>query len=147
MPSYTANFSEEWQLIDYVLGANVAAATETNSGYNSLANYHRVVIIIHPVALNDALDVDIEEGTSTAGAGAQALEAGGHDVTVAAADTTPSVIELQTEELDVDDNYDCLNVEITTANTGGSSNYFVCEIWGMPRFKPAAITTLDSVTG
>ena len=144
---YTENFTEGWELIDVVYGAAVAAATETNSGYNSLANFHRIAIIIHPVVLNDALDVDIEEGTSTGGAGAQALAAGGHDITVAAADTLPSVIELQTEELDVSDSYDCVNVEITTANTGGQGNYFVCEIWGYPRFKPAATTNLDSVTG
>src|SRR3990167_9628942 len=144
--SYTQRFSEGWQLIDYVLGAAVAANTETNSGYNALNNFHRVVIIIHPVALNDALDVDIEEALTTAGGSPQALASGGHDITVAIADTLPSVIELTTDELDVNDDYDCINVEVTTANTGGSGNEFVVEIWGMPNYLPAATTNRDSVT-
>ena len=146
MPDYTERFSEAWQLIDFHYGAGVAANTEVNTGYNLLANFHRIVIIIHPVALNDALDIDIEEATSTAGAGAQAFDATLHDITVAAADTEPSVIEIQTEELTVTSKMDCLNVEITTANTQGGSNYFVVEIWGMPRFQPAVTTNLDSVT-
>lgn len=143
--SYTERFSEEWELVDYVLGANVAHTTETNSGLISVANYHRVVIIIHPVALNDALDVDIEQATSTSGT-PKTVDSGGKDITVATADTKPSVIEVKMAEMDVTGGYDCLNVEITTAATAGSSNYFVCEIWGMPRFKPAATTNLDSVT-
>jgi len=144
--SYTQRFSEGWQLIDYVLGAAVAANTETNSGYSALNNFHRVVIIIHPVALNDALDVDIEEALTTAGGSPQALASGGHDITVATADTLPSVIELSMDELDVNDQYDCLQVEITTADTGGGSNYFVMEMWGFPRYLPASTTNLDSVT-
>lgn len=144
--SYTERFSEAWQLIDHVYGAGVAANTETNTGYNSLANYHRVAIIIHPVSLGDALDVDIEQATDTSGTSAKTVDSGNKDIAVATADTAPSVIELRTAELDVSNSFDCVNVEITTANTGQNSNYFACEIWGMPRFKPAATTTLDSVT-
>lgn len=144
--SYTERFSEGWQLIDHVYGAGIAANTETNSGYNSLANFHRVAIVIHPVALNDALDVDIEQGTDTSGTGAKTVDSGGKDIAVAATDTAPSVIELKCSELDVTNSFDCVNVEITTANTAGGSNYFVCEVWGMPRFLPASTTTLDSVT-
>lgn len=144
--SYTERFSEAWELIDVVYGAAVGANTETNTGYNSMANYHRAVIIIHPVSLNDALDVDIEQGTDTSGTSAKTVDSGNKDITVATTDTAPSVIELRNAELDVTNRFDCVNVEITTANTGGGSNYFACEIWGMPRFKPAATTTLDSVT-
>ena len=143
--SYTERFTEAWQLVDYVIGANVAHTTETNSGLVSVANFHRVVIIIHPVALNDALDVDIEQATSTTGT-PKTVDSGSKDITVATADTAPSVIELRMAEMDVTGGYDCLNVEITTAATAGSANYFVCEIWGQPRFKPASTTALDSVT-
>ena len=144
--SYTQRFSEGWELIDYLIGANVAANTESNTGYNAITNFHRLVVIIHPVALNDALDVDIEQATTTAGANPGAFHSSDHDITVAAADTLPSVIEIAGEEFDVTGARDCLNVEVTTANTGGDSNYFVVEIWGMPRFAPAATTNLDSVT-
>lgn len=144
--SYTERFTEAWECLAATYGANVAHTTETNTGSVSLANFQRVAIIIHPVALNDALDVDIEEATSTAGAGLKPLASGGHDITVATADTKPSVIELRTDELDVEDGFDCINVEVTTAATAGSANYFVVEIWGLANYMPAATTNLDSVT-
>lgn len=144
--SYTERFTEQWQLIDTIYQLAGASNTEVNSGYNSLANFHRVVIVIHPLDINDDLDVDIEQATDTSGTGAKTFHAGDHDITVATTDTKPSVIEIQTEELDVTGKFDCLNVEVTTANTGGEGNDYVVEIWGMPRYKPVSTTNLDSVT-
>jgi hypothetical protein len=146
MPDYTARFSEQWELIDIVNGVAVAAATETNSGFNDLGNYHRVAIIIIPIALNDALDVDIEQATSALGAGIKTVNAFTKDITVATADTLPSIIEIQNEELDVTNLFNFLNVEITTANTGGQGNYFCMLLYGLPRYQPAATTVYDSVT-
>jgi hypothetical protein len=146
MASYSERFTEVWQLLDTIYAANVAANTETNSGYVNCANMARIVIIVHPLSLNDALDIDIEEGTTTGGAGAQSFDAAGKDIAVAAADTKPSVIEIKGEEFDAANNYDCLNIEVTTANTQGSSNYFVVEVWGMTAYAPASTTNLDSVT-
>ena len=140
---YTERFSEAWELLDTIYGANVAAAAENNTGVILLSNYVRTVIIIHPLALNDALDVDIEEATTATGALAQ-FDAGAKDITVAAADTAPSIIEIRNEEFAA--GYEYLNVEVTAANTGGSANYFVVEVWGQPVYKPAATTNLDSVT-
>lgn len=140
---YTERFSEAWELLDTIYGANVAANTESNSGVNLLANYVRAVIIIHPLSLNDALDVDIEQATTATGA-LSALDSNSKDITVAAADTAPSVIEIRNEEFSA--GYEYINIEVTTANTGGNSNYFVVELWGQPVYKPAATTNLDSVT-
>lgn len=144
--SYTERFSEEWELIDVVYGAAVAANTETNSGYNDMGNYHRIAIVIDPVSLGDALDVDIEQGTSSAGAGAKTVDSNTKDITVATTDTAPSVIEIQMEEMDVTNRFNHLNVEITTANTGGGANYFACKIYGLPRYGAASTTNWDSVT-
>lgn len=144
--TYTQRFSEAWELIDVLYGDAVAAATESNTGYSNVANYVRLVIIIHPVDVNDALDVDVEQGTTTAGAGAKTLDSNSKDITVATTDTAPSVIEVRPDEFDVAGGFDCLNVEVTTANTGGNGNEFVVEIWGEPVYKPAATTNLDSVT-
>lgn len=141
MASYTENFSEVNAFLGYIYG--VANATEANTGYVSLANYHRAVVIIHPVSLGSALDVDIEQATSAAGAGAKTFDAGGHDITVAAADTMPSVIEIQTEELDVTGGFYFINVEVTAT----VASYYVCEVWGtVPRYPPVPTTTLDSIT-
>ena len=146
MSTYTERFSEQWECLAATYGDAVAGTTETNTGYVSLANFQRVVVIIHPVDINDVLDIDFEEGTSTVPAAAQALASGGHDISIAIADTKPSVIEFTTDELDIVDGYYCINIEATTAGTNNNGNEFVIEIWGMPNYRPASTTNLDSVT-
>lgn len=141
--TYTARFSEQWELIDVLYGDAVAAAAENNTGRLNLGNYLRTVIIIHPVDANDAFDVDIEQATTSTGA-LTSFDAGSKDITVATTDTLPSVIEIRHEEFA--SGYEYLNVEITMANTGGNGNDFVVEVWGEPVYKPAATTNLDSVT-
>ena len=118
---------------------------ESNSGNNNLANYVRAVIIIHPLSLGDALDVDIEQAASSTGT-PKSLDSASKDIAIATTDTAPSVIEIRKEEFDVANGYEYINIEITTANTGGGSNYFVAELWGEAVYKPAATTNLDSVT-
>lgn len=143
---YCERFTEEWELIYCGYSAAVAANTEVNTGYIDMGAYHRIVVIIHPVALNDALDVDIEQATDTSGTGAKTVDSNTKDITVAPTDTAPSAIEIQMEEMDVTGKFDCLNVEVTTANTGGQGNYFVKLIYGLPRYLPAATTNWDSIT-
>lgn len=144
---YTARFSEYAEFLGNIYGNGVAANTVSDTGNLLLENYHRAAIIIHPISLNDALDVDVEEASDATAGTRQQMDGGGKDITVAAADTAPSVIEIKTEELDVNNGFAYLNVEITTANTGGGSNYFVAEVWGLvPRYKPVPTTNLDSVT-
>jgi len=141
MADYTERFSEVWSLLGQIRA--VAVATEQNTGYVSLANYHRAMIIVIPVSLGSDLDVDVEQGTTTAGAGAKTVDSGGKDITVQSTDTTPSIIELRTEELDVTGGFDCVNVEVTPT----VASYFWVGIWGgVPRFAPVSTTNLDSVT-
>jgi hypothetical protein len=145
MPAdYCERFSEEWELIDIVRGVAVAANTETNSGYNNMGNYHRMAIVIDGLDLDDDLDVDIEQATSAAGAGAKTVDTNSKDITVSTGET--HVIEIQNEELDVTGRFCFVNIEITTANTGGQANYFVAKLYGSPRYAPAATTNWDSVT-
>jgi hypothetical protein len=135
MADYTERFSEVWSLLGSIRGANVS--TEQNTGYVSLANYHRAMIVVIPVS------VDLEQGTDTSGSGAKTVDSGGKDITVALADTAPSVIELRTAELDVTGGFDCINLEVTP--TAGS--YFWAGIFGgVPRFAPVSTTNYDSVT-
>lgn len=140
---YTARISEQLELIDVTYGDAVAANTESNSGLVSLANYSRVMVVIHPVDVNDALDVDIEEAETATGT-PSSFDSADKDITVATSDTEPSIIEIRPEEFSA--GYSYLNVEVTTANTGGSGNEFVIAIWGIPVYQPAATTNLDSVT-
>lgn len=144
---YTERFTEYTECLAtlYVLGD--AANTTQDTGNVLLENFHRAVVIIHPMDVNDALDVDVEQATTSAAGTRATLDSNSKDITVAIADTKPSVIEIRTEELDVDGGYKYLNVEVTTANTGGGGNDYLVEIWGLvPRYKPVSITNLDSVT-
>lgn len=145
--SYTARFTENAAYLGGIYALGVAANTTNDTGNLLLENYHRAVIIIHPMDVNDALDVDVEEATdATAGTRTQ-MDSGGKDITVATTDTAPSVIEIRTEELNVQSSYKYINVEVTTANTGGGGNDYLVEVWGLePRYAPVSTTTLDSVT-
>lgn len=140
---YTARFSERWQLVDVVYGANVGANTETNSGYSDVSAFSRLVVIVHPVDLNDDVNVDIEEATDTDGTDEQTITS--KNATVASGDTAPTVIELRGAEMDVADHFETIQVELTTADTGGGSNYFVAEVWGETVYPPADTSNLDQV--
>jgi len=85
---YACNFTEAHELLAEINAA--ASAVENNTGYVSLANFHRAVVMVIPGTLGSALDVDVEQlPPRTAGAGAKAFgaTAGDHDITVALADT------------------------------------------------------------
>lgn len=142
---YNARFSEEWECLGVLYGNALAAANESNTGYKSLAQMHRAVIIIHPVDVNDNLDVDIEQALDTAGTTPKAFHGGDKDATILTTDTKPTVIEIRSEELDVNGGYIAINVEVTCANTAGGGNDYAVEIWGLPRYTPADTTNLDSV--
>lgn len=143
---YTERFIERWEIVDYYKGDAVAAAAEVNTGYNVVANYTRLVVMILPVDVNDALDVDIEQGISTAGTSAKALDSNAKDITVATTDTLPSIIEIRPEEFDIAGGFNAINVEVTAANTGGSGNEFAVLILGLVAYAPAATTNVDSIT-
>lgn len=140
----TERFSE---VAAYLGGINPASySSEQNSGYVSLANYHRAVIIIHAGVLGQNVDVDIEAAQNTAGTGPGSFDSGSKDITLTATtdNNTVSVIEIRTEELDIAGGDCCINLEMTPA---GASSIFEAEIWGLvPRFAPVPTTNVDSVT-
>ena len=143
MSSYTQRFSEVWSLLATIDPASSQA--EQNTGFVSLANYHRAVIIIHVGALGGDVDCDVEQATNTSGGSAKTLDSGNKDITLTAVtdDNTVSVIEVRTAELDVDNRFDCINLEMTPAQAGIVS----AQIWGgMSRYQPVPTTNLDSVT-
>lgn len=145
MSDYTERFSEQAELLAEISPA--AYTTEQNTGYVSLANFHRAVIVIQCGTLTANIDVDVEEATSTAGANPQTLDNYGKDTVLYAAthsDTT-TIIEVRTEELDTNDEYDCINVELNPINAQ-SGSIFGVQVWGLvPRYKPVATTLLAEV--
>ncbi len=142
---FTERFSEGAQLLAKINPASYSS--EQNTGFVSLANFHRAVIIIHAGVLGNNVDVDIEQATNTSGSGTvKTVDSNSKDINLTATtdNNTVSVIEIRSEELDIANGYDCINVEATPAGAGA---IFGVQIWGIaPRYKPVATTNLDSVT-
>ena len=145
MTMYTARFSERWELLNHYYGTGVGANTENNTGWADVGRYKRLAIIVHPLSLNDDLNIDVEEAQDTSGTNVQDMDGGGKNTTVATGDTAPTVIEVKGEEFDVADRMRAIQVEMTTADTAGGSNYFAVEIWGETSFPPADASNLESV--
>ena len=143
MSDYCERFSEVWSLLATIEPASSQA--EQNTGFVSLANYHRAVIIIHVGALGGDVDCDVEQAINTSGDDVKTVQANTKDITLTAVtdDDTVSVIEVRTAELDVDNRFDCINLEMTPAQAGIVS----AQIWGgVSRYQPVPTTNLDSVT-
>lgn len=140
--SYTQLFSEGTCLLAQI-ALDGSYASEQNTGYVSLANYHRAYVLVVAGTLGADLDIDIEEGTSTAGAGAQSFDSGGKDKTIHNADDdTVTIIEINADECDVADGYYCINVEATP----GATSEFWVGIFGVPtRFAPVPTTNIEDV--
>jgi len=139
--SVNALFSEEVALLVCDLVAN--ASTVQDTGYVDCSKYNRLAIVVHPVSLGGALDVDIEQATDTSGTGAKTFDSGGKDVTVLQTDTKPSIIEINADEFDVAGGFDCLNVEVTP----GGASYWATVIYGKDsRYEPVPTTNWDAVT-
>jgi hypothetical protein len=137
--TYTQRFSEGWELIDSISPASYNA--EQNSGLLLLANYVRTVIIFHAGVLGGNVAIDIEESATATGA-LTSFDSASKDIDLVATtdDNTISVIEIRNEEFSAGFGY--LNVEITPAAAG----IFSMQVWGLPVYKPAVTTNLDSVT-
>ena len=146
--SYTERFSEKMYPLGY-LHPDSYAAGEQNSGYVSLANYHRAWIVLHvgDMAATATLDLDIEQATDTSGTGAKAITGKSiTQLTQAGGDGDDLVcVEIQTEELDVDGGFDCINAELTVGTAAVECSLI---IYGcIPRFKPTATTNWQEVVG
>lgn len=143
---YTARFTEMVCFLDK-LDPDSYDPAEYNTGCNSLQRYHRaaVVLLVGDMVQGSTLDMDIEQATDTDGTGLKAIT--GKSITqLTAADldsNTTVVVEIRTEELDVDNAFDCINAEVTVA---GAAVEFALLILGLePRYPPVPTTTLEEV--
>ena len=143
MSAYTERFTEVNELL--VNQVVQAGAAEANTGWLDVSRFHRVFAQVIPIGAPGVdIDVDIEEATSAAGANAQALDGGNKDITINAADTAPSAIEIRGEEFDVNDGFRYINIETTPA---GQSATYVVQVFGIvPRYAAVATTNWDSIT-
>ncbi len=136
-----SDFTERWSEVNAVLAKldpHVYGAGEQNTGYVSFANYHRGLVIIQTGAMSAAVDVDFEQATTTAGAGAKSFNTASKDLLLATGGHV-YVFEIKSEEFDTNGLFDCLNVELTLTNNAELS---VLVLGTVPRYPPVSVATI-----
>ena len=143
---YTARFTEQVAFLDK-LDPDSYVANEYNTGFNSLQRYHRaaIVLIVGDMVQGSTLDMDIEQAQDTGGEGIKPITGKSMtQLTAAGGDSnTIVVVEIRTEELDVDGAFDCINAEVTVGNAAVE---FALLLLGLePRYPPVPTTALEEV--
>jgi len=143
---YTEQFTEVHDILATLppTAANAAVGVH-NSGYVSLADYHRAFVWfdIGEPAAGATIDLAITQATSAAGAGAVALTtpaaATKNPAQIVAADIGEHVgIEVRSEELDITNGYIFINVAVTV---GTDTFYYDLVIFGIVgRYEPVGVT-------
>jgi len=146
--AYTQRFTEVHELLDsaWLVPANKAIAAYT-TGYVSMANHQRAVYILLTgvMAQGATLDLALWQATDTAGTGAK-LIAGKNitQLTQAAGDLNDAcIIEVRTEELDVDGGFDCIAGILTIA--GGAVFSTVLPLFGASNYVPVPVANWTEV--
>lgn len=147
--AYTNRFTEVCQPLAVIHSSNADGAQ--TSSYVSLAQFHRAVAILDVGAMNQTLDFEILQATDTSGTSSKGIPStaspekkitqltGGDD------DNTLYAIELQTEELDVDNGFDCVAIKVTA---GGASVQCSAWLFGIePRYPDVPVTGWGEVIG
>ena len=141
--SYTERFSEMHYPLVMVPPATYSAAAEVITAYVSLANYHRAALVIHlgNVTATGTLLARLLQATNTSGGSAKGIPttATQDKITTALANADDNgvvVIELRTEELDVDNGFDCVAIgyDVDTDSVPFSAVLYGIE----PRFPPVS---------
>ena len=145
MSTFTENFSEVCQVL-----AHVPADSETtviDSGNVLVENFRRVVCLISvgDMATNATFDVDLEQASTTAAGTRKAItgksttqltQAGGDGNQVL-------IIELRTEELDVNGGFKYVNLELTPATAAVEFSALILGF--VPRYAPVSTTAVEEI--
>lgn len=135
--SYTERLSEAVYPLDIAF-ADAAVPSTINGAWVNVSLYHRLWLVINvgDLQAGGTLDALIQQATTTAGAGAKNILAKNQvtnktitQLTQAGGDSDSLVcIELQTEELDVSNLFDCVRFVITVgvANAEYSAVLYGC---------------------
>lgn len=143
---YTEQFTEVHDILATLppTAGNAAVGTH-NSGYVSLADYHRAFVWLDlgEAGQGATANVAITQATSAAGAGAKALTtpagATKNPAQIVAADAGGHIgVEVRSEELDITNGYIFLQAAVTIA---GDTYYYDLVIFGIvSRYEPVGVT-------
>lgn len=144
---YTERFSEVHKLLISENNPSLAAGVY-DSPWVSLANYHRAAVVLHVVDMGAGATIDlaVRQATDTSGSGAKAFTTAKAitQLTQASGDVDSDVcVEIQTEEMDVTNSFDCLGLRLTVANAPVVVSWHVFGI--VPRYAPVGTTEWTEV--
>lgn len=132
--------------IDVIVPAS-RQAVMVSTGYVSMRDYHKAfaLILTGAIAALAVVDAKLVQATDTAGLGAKDV-AGKAVTTLDGGDDNSSLgIELDASELDVNNGYDCIALQISC---GGGAAAVLCAgalFRTIPRFKPVDASNLAEV--
>ena len=115
------------------------------TGYVSLANYHRALVVIDAGVFGGTghIDIQLYQALTTGGGSPKVIA--GKALTQTLVGGSYYAIELQTEELDGDGGFDCIAVGYTVTH---ANCLFGITIWGAePRFMPVPTTGWQEIIG
>ena len=148
MADYTSRVSERLCPLA-IENADSHAVGTLNGSWVTLRDYHRAWLVLNvgEMQAGASLDAGIQQATTTAGAGAKAITGKTiTQLTQAGGDGDDIIcIELQTEELDVSNNFDCVRFYVTVA--GAAVEYSAILFGVISRFDPVAVTAWAEVVG
>lgn len=142
MAEYTVKLYERMYPLTYLHSANKSAAAHATS-YVCVKDYHRiwVVLDVGTMSQGSTIDLAIQQATDTSGTGVKALSPAKAitQLTQAGGDSDSLVcIEIQTEELDVSNNFDCIRAVLTVGSAASQASLIVYGV--EPRFMPVPTT-------
>ena len=143
---YTERFSECTCPLAALYSDSFAAGNHDTS-YVSLQSYHRAVILINvgDLGTNATLDAALYQATDTSGTSAKAITGKSiTQLTQAGGDGDGLYcIELQTEELDVDNAFDCIMLRTTV---GTAACEYSAWVFGIdPRYEPTSTSNWGEI--
>lgn len=148
MANYTERFSEgHYPLVSY--NSDSQGIATVNSAWVSLASYHRAVLVINvgDMVATATLDVSLRQASDGTGTGTKAITGKAiTQLTQAGGDGNQIlVIELQTEELDVDGGFENVGVRHVVAAAAVEMGWTLFGI--QPRYAPVPTTNYAEIIG
>jgi hypothetical protein len=144
--AYTNRFTEVHELTGFAVD-NVAVGTYTTLNYRSMATHQRgvAIIIVGEMGVGSTVDFALVQATDVTGTGVKAIA--GKAITQlsqAAGDGNDAcIIEVRTEELDVDNGFAFISAVLTVA--GAASDIAVIGLSGGSNYVPVPVTNWTEV--
>ena len=144
--AYTHKFTEVHELTGYAVD-NVAVGVYTTLLYRSMANHQRgvAIIIVGDMGAGSTVDFALMQATDNVGTGAKAIAGKAiTQLTQAGGDGNDCcIIELRTEELDVDNGFAFVGGILTVA--GAASDIAVIGLSGASNYTPVPVTNWTEI--